>query len=136
MARTDPPDYGANDPTGYAAEPESEPIPRWRKPWALVGVGVLIAVLIGVIIYGLILLSGEDSTPTPATEPQHDDHNHDSDHHADYHHDDGQRHANHDHDDQLNRRVSAPPPVGDHVAEDSDHSADATLTRPTRTDAR
>ena len=67
MARTDPPDYGANDPTGYAAEPESEPIPRWRKPWALVGVGVLIAVLIGVIIYGLILLSGEDSTPTPAT---------------------------------------------------------------------
>ncbi len=85
MTRYDPPDYGANEPTaygnygygpggggygqpaggGYPPEPEPEPTPGWRKPLALVGWGVLIAVLIALIIYGIVLLAR--GRPSPAT---------------------------------------------------------------------
>ncbi len=85
MTRYDPPDFGANDPTaygnygygpggggygpptggGYPPEPEPEPTPGWRKPLALVGWGVLIAVLIALIIYGIVLLAR--GRPSPAT---------------------------------------------------------------------
>jgi cytoskeletal protein RodZ len=52
-----------------------EPIPEWRKPIALVGWGVLIAVLIALIIWGIIQLAqgpptpaqGTTTTPTTAT---------------------------------------------------------------------
>lgn len=69
MARNDPPDYGADNPTGYGGnEPEpQEPIPGWRKPIALVGWGVLIAVLIGLIIWGIIQLAQGAPTQAPAT---------------------------------------------------------------------
>jgi hypothetical protein len=77
VARNDPPDYGATGPAadgnhGYGgnrgAEPEPEPVPRWRKPMGLLGIGLLIAVLIGLIIFGVLeLMHGPGSTPTPTT---------------------------------------------------------------------
>ncbi|WP_156623116.1 oligopeptide transporter substrate-binding protein [Mycobacterium sp. 1164966.3] len=77
MARNDPSDYGANDPAahgnlGYAgnsgAEFEPEPVPAWRKPVGLLGIGLLIAVLIGLIIFGVLeLMHGPGSTPAPTT---------------------------------------------------------------------
>lgn len=70
MARRASSDYGASDLTMYGdhgyggdggnydgQEPEpEEPIPGWRKPIALVGWGILIAILIGLIIWGIIQL--------------------------------------------------------------------------------
>ena len=80
MARNDPPDYGANDPTAYGnhgyggssgPEPEPEPVPGWRKPIGLAAIGLLIAVLIGLIIFGILeLMHGPDpksTTPTTST---------------------------------------------------------------------
>jgi hypothetical protein len=82
MARHAPADYGVDDPTVHlyygddehgGAEPEpDDPIPGWRKPIALSGWGILIAVLIALIIWGIIqLVHGappqEPITPTPAT---------------------------------------------------------------------
>ncbi|OBK50923.1 hypothetical protein [Mycobacterium kubicae] len=66
MARYDAPDAGANGPLYGQYEQEPEPTPGWRKPLALVGWGLLIAVLIGLIIYGIILLS-QGPAPTPTT---------------------------------------------------------------------
>jgi len=74
VAWNDPPDYGPSNPSvrgNYGpGDPrggqESEPVPRWRKPLALVGWAVLIVVLIGVIIYGSLELM-KDQEPTPAT---------------------------------------------------------------------
>jgi hypothetical protein len=82
MARHAPADYGVDDPTvhlyygndehgGVDPEPD-DPIPGWRKPIALSGWGILIAVLIALIIWGIIqLVHGappqEPITPTPAT---------------------------------------------------------------------
>ncbi|WP_099288215.1 oligopeptide transporter substrate-binding protein, partial [Mycobacterium persicum] len=78
MARYDPPDYGADDPTvfgnygygdgpgGYGQQPQpTPPTPGWRKPLALVGWGVLIAALIALIVYGIIQLA--HGRPTPAS---------------------------------------------------------------------
>jgi cytoskeletal protein RodZ len=68
MASYVPPD----DPTvsgnggGQAPEPD-EPIPGWRTPIALVGWGVLIAILLGLIIWGIIQLAHGSPTPAPAT---------------------------------------------------------------------
>lgn len=63
MARHEPPDG-----TGGGQEPELEaPIPGWRKPIALVGWGVLIAVLIALIIYGIIQLAHGSPPREPAT---------------------------------------------------------------------
>jgi hypothetical protein len=83
MARHAPADYGVDDPTVFlyygddeygSAEPEpDDPIPGWRKPIALIGWGLLIAVLIALIIWGIIqLVHGTPprepaTTPTPAT---------------------------------------------------------------------
>jgi len=69
VAGNDPPDYGADNPTGYGGnEPEPQaPLPGWRKPIALVGWGVLIAVLIGLIIWGIIQLAHGAPTQAPAT---------------------------------------------------------------------
>jgi hypothetical protein len=47
-------------------EPE-EPIPGWRKPIALVGWSVLIAVLIGLIIWGDIQLAQGHPPPASVT---------------------------------------------------------------------
>ncbi|HSS24629.1 MAG TPA: hypothetical protein VLL82_09560 [Mycobacterium sp.] len=44
-----------------------EPTPGWRKPIALVGWGVLIAVLIGLIIWGIIQLTQGPPTPAQVT---------------------------------------------------------------------
>lgn len=77
MATNDPPDFAAaSEPAvsgtyGYSGQEggeEPEPVPGWRKPIAFVGWAVLIAVLIGLIIFGIIqLLQGPE--PTPATPP-------------------------------------------------------------------
>jgi cytoskeletal protein RodZ len=77
MARRAPADYGVDDPTVYidcdydengGADPEpEEPIPGWRKPIALVGWGVLVAVLIGLIIWGIMQLAQGAPPQEPAT---------------------------------------------------------------------
>jgi hypothetical protein len=64
VASNDPTNHHAADSTVGAPEPE--PIRGWRKPWALVGWGVLIAFLIGVIIYGSVLLSQSPGGSAPA----------------------------------------------------------------------
>jgi hypothetical protein len=72
VASNNLPDLGGNDPAlpgtyGYDGE-EPEPVPAWRKPIALVGWALLIAVLIGLIIYGIIaLMQGPEPTPTTTT---------------------------------------------------------------------
>jgi cytoskeletal protein RodZ len=74
VATNDPTGFGANDPAahsnyGYRGEDEApEPVPGWRKPIALVGWCLLIAVLIGVIIWGTLeLTQGSDATPPAPT---------------------------------------------------------------------
>ncbi|MEE3064242.1 MAG: oligopeptide transporter substrate-binding protein [Actinomycetota bacterium] len=82
MARHAPADYFVDDePTVYihygedgSTEPDpDDPIPGWRKPIALAGWGVLIAVLIALIVWGIIqLIHGAPpqepvTNPTPAT---------------------------------------------------------------------
>jgi len=73
VATNDPPGFGANDPAaqgnhGYGGKDEPpEPVPGWRKPIALVGWALLIAVLIGLIVWGALeLMHGSGATP-PAT---------------------------------------------------------------------
>ena len=76
MARRAPVDYGVDDTVvidyGYdeigGADPEPEdPIPGWRKPLALAGWGVLIAVLIALIIWGIMQLTQGARPQEPAT---------------------------------------------------------------------
>jgi cytoskeletal protein RodZ len=66
MASYVPPDDSGGNAGNQQPEPE-EPIPGWRKPIALVGWGVLIAVLIGLIIWGIIQLAQGPPTPAPVT---------------------------------------------------------------------
>ena len=81
MARRAPADYLVDDPVdveygydergGAYTEPE-EPIPGWRKPIALVGWGLLIAILIGLIIWGIMQLvqgAPPQEPPTITTTP-------------------------------------------------------------------
>lgn len=76
MARHAPADYFVDDdPTVYihygdddhdGAEPDpNDPIPGWRKPIALAGWGILIAILIALIVWGIIQLA----QGTPPQEP-------------------------------------------------------------------
>jgi hypothetical protein len=76
MARRAPADYGVEDTVyidyGYdengGADPEPEdPIPGWRKPIALAGWGLLIAVLIGLIVWGIMQLVQGGPPQEPAT---------------------------------------------------------------------
>lgn len=85
MARHAPADYGVDEPTVYIhygddvyapvqTEPD-DPIPGWRKPIALTGWGILIAVLIALIVWGIIQLAHgappkepfTRTTPVPTT---------------------------------------------------------------------
>jgi hypothetical protein len=59
-------DYGYDESGGAGTEPE-EPIPGWRKPIALAGWGVLIAILIGLIIWGIMQLVQGAPPLEPAT---------------------------------------------------------------------
>src|ERR1700753_3443952 len=66
VASTAPRNPRADDPTDRM--PELAPVPGWRKPIALVGWGLLIAVLIGLLVYGIFLLSqGSGSAPATTT---------------------------------------------------------------------
>jgi cell division septation protein DedD len=67
MASYVPPD----DAGGSAgSRPElQEPIPGWLKPITLVGWGVLIAILIGLIVWGIIQLVQGPPPPAPVTTP-------------------------------------------------------------------
>jgi hypothetical protein len=85
MARHAPADYGVDEPTVYIdygddvfgpAQPEpDDPISGWRKPLALAGWGILIAVLIALIVWGIIQLAHgappqepmTSTTPVPTT---------------------------------------------------------------------
>lgn len=69
MARYDPPDYGhGGNGGGDGQEPlPEEPLPGWRKPIALVGWCVLIAILLGLIIWGIIQLAQGSPPQRPAT---------------------------------------------------------------------
>ncbi|ORA78494.1 oligopeptide transporter substrate-binding protein [Mycobacterium malmoense] len=81
MARREPPLYGAGDTivqddyghvdNGVDAadqEPVSDgPIPGWRKPIALVGWGLLIAILIALIVWGIAQLVQSAPPQEPAT---------------------------------------------------------------------
>ncbi|MCV7028459.1 oligopeptide transporter substrate-binding protein [Mycobacterium sherrisii] len=71
----DPTVYIHYDEDGPGAQPQpDDPIPGWRKPAALIGWGLLIAVLIALIVWGVMqLVAGtppQDTfirTPTTAT---------------------------------------------------------------------
>ena len=83
MARYGPPDdpnQPDNDPTAYInygdggyGEPPGDPVPWYRKPAALVGLGALGALLIALIVFGLATaITGgdepsEQTTLTPLT---------------------------------------------------------------------
>jgi hypothetical protein len=75
VATNDPQGFGANDPAahgsyGFGGEEgeEPEPVPGWRTPVALAGWGLLIAVLIGLIIWGTLeLMHGSDATSPTTT---------------------------------------------------------------------
>jgi hypothetical protein len=71
MAGREPGHYGAGDTIvqdNYGPEPEPDaPIPGWRKPIALVGWGVLIAILLGLIIWGIGQLVDGAAPQEPAT---------------------------------------------------------------------
>ena len=77
MARHAPADYGVDEPTVYIhygddvygpAQPEpDDPIPGWRRPIALAGWGILIAVLIALIVWGIIRLAHGAPPQEPMT---------------------------------------------------------------------
>ncbi|WAC91136.1 oligopeptide transporter substrate-binding protein [Mycobacterium sp. Aquia_213] len=78
MARHAPADYFVDDdPTVFihygdddygSAEPDpDDPIPGWRKPIALAGWGLLIAVLIALIVWGIIQLMHGAPPQEPVT---------------------------------------------------------------------
>ena len=71
MAGREPGHYGAGGTIvqdNYGQEPEPEtPIPGWRRPIALVGWGVLIAILLGLIIWGIGQLVHGAPPQEPAT---------------------------------------------------------------------
>jgi hypothetical protein len=62
-----PSDFLVYDPivSGHEAEPQ-EPIPGWRTPIALAGWGVLIAILIALIVWGIIQLTEGAPPQEPA----------------------------------------------------------------------
>jgi cytoskeletal protein RodZ len=67
MALRTPSDFDVIDPiVGDGLEPE-QPIPGWRKPIALAGWGLLIAILIALIIWGIIQLARGAPPQEPAT---------------------------------------------------------------------
>lgn len=67
----DQPGYG--QPTGYGQVPEPEPPTPWhRKPVALIGLGVLTAVVLAFLVYAVVkFTSGDSSSPavTSTTTP-------------------------------------------------------------------
>jgi hypothetical protein len=71
MAGREPGHYGAGDTIvrdKHDSEPQPEaPIPIWCKPIALVGWGVLIAILLGLIIWGIGQLVRGAPPQEPAT---------------------------------------------------------------------
>ncbi|MCV7429054.1 oligopeptide transporter substrate-binding protein [Mycobacterium montefiorense] len=77
MARHAPADYGVDEPTVYIhygddvygpAQPVTDdPIPGWRKPFALTGWGILIAVLIALIVWGIVQLAQGPPPQEPIT---------------------------------------------------------------------
>jgi cytoskeletal protein RodZ len=67
MAGRAPSDFLVYDPTVSDHEPEpQEPIPGWRTPIALAGWGVLIAILIALIVWGIIQLAEGAPPQEPA----------------------------------------------------------------------
>ncbi len=67
MTRYDPPGYGYGGNAG-GREPQPDRVPWWRRPAALVGLGVLTAILIGLIIFAVIQLTqGGQTAPVPST---------------------------------------------------------------------
>jgi cytoskeletal protein RodZ len=67
VTRYDPPGYGYGGNAG-GREPQPDRVPWWRRPAALVGLGVLIAILIGLIIFAVIQLTqGGQTAPVPTT---------------------------------------------------------------------
>ncbi|OYN81278.1 hypothetical protein [Mycolicibacterium sphagni] len=65
-------DYAA--PTGYGGYPPPEPTPWYRKPAALVGFGVLTAIVLALLVYAVVKFTGSNgsgpagtSTTSPTT---------------------------------------------------------------------
>jgi len=67
MASYVPPGDSGGNARSQEPQPE-EPIPGWRKPIALVGWGALIAVLIGLIIWG-VTGTPTNNSPSPGAFP-------------------------------------------------------------------
>ena len=53
-------------PTGYGGYPPPDPTPWYRKPAALVGLGVLTAVILALLVYAIVKFTGSGSSG-PAT---------------------------------------------------------------------
>jgi hypothetical protein len=138
MASYVPPD-DAGGSAGSRRPELQEPIPGWRKPIALVGWGVLIAVLIGLIVWGIIQLIQGPPPPAPVTTPMatttpttttttQQEHRHDVGR-ADFQH----RHR-HAHQQLAVARGVPTPAIGDHAAvatgtTDRDHVAAGPVMR-------
>jgi hypothetical protein len=60
--------YGDDESVSAQSDPDA-PIPGWRKPIALAGWGVLIAVLIALIVWGIIQLAQGTPPQEPVTGP-------------------------------------------------------------------
>src|SRR6476620_8618407 len=60
--------YG--DPTGRHGGAVEPPLPWYRKPAALVGIGALAVLVIAAAVYGIVTaVSGDSTTPTSTTAP-------------------------------------------------------------------
>lgn len=67
MGTCAPSDHGVDDPTAYIEAGLDDPIPGWRKPITLAGWGLLIAILIALIVWGIMQLAQGAPPREPAT---------------------------------------------------------------------
>ncbi len=58
---------GYGPPTGYGQAPPPEPTPWYRKPAALVGLGVLTAIVLALLVYAVVKFTGNSGSSPAGT---------------------------------------------------------------------